>query len=78
MGQLSDVQSFIDLSGRVKTTRALSLLLEQVTKDMGFDYFALVHHVDIRVKKADTASGIISAATRLRSAGSASKRYLSK
>lgn len=54
MGQLADVQTFIDLSAGVKTTKMLSLLLEQVTKDMGFDYFALVHHVDIRSKGIDT------------------------
>lgn len=55
MGQLSEVQAFIDLSSKVKTTKALSLLLEQITKEMGFDYYALVHHVDIRSKATDTA-----------------------
>lgn len=55
MGQLSEVQNFIDQSGRVKTTQGLSLLMEQITRDMGFDYFALIHHVDIRAKGIDTA-----------------------
>jgi len=54
MGQLNDVQAFIDLSGKVKTAKALELLLEQITKDMGFDYYALVHHVDIRTKAAES------------------------
>jgi LuxR family quorum-sensing system transcriptional regulator CciR len=53
--QLSDVQAFIELSGKVKTEKALSLLLEQITRDMGFNYYALVHHVDIRMKGTDTS-----------------------
>ena len=55
MGQLSEVQEFIDLSGRIKTKNALETLMQQITREMGFDYFALVHHVDIRAKEADTA-----------------------
>lgn len=55
MGQLREVQEFIDLSERVKTSQALYLLLEQITNDMGFNYFALIHHVDIRAKDADSA-----------------------
>lgn len=55
VAQLSDIQAFIELSGKVKTERALSLLLEQITREMGFDYYALVHHVDIRTRASGSA-----------------------
>ena len=55
VGQLRDVQSFIDLSGKVRTPQALSHLLDQITREMDFDYYALVHHVDIRAKDTNTA-----------------------
>lgn len=55
MTQLNDIQAFIDSSGRVKSGQDLSLLLEQITRDMGFDYYALVHHVDVRAGPAPTA-----------------------
>ena len=48
MSQLHDVQSFIDLSRTVKTPGDLHNLMQNVTLEMGFDYFALVHHVDLR------------------------------
>lgn len=48
MTQLAIVQEFIEASGKVKTAGALALLMEQITRDMGFSYYALVHHVDIR------------------------------
>jgi LuxR family quorum-sensing system transcriptional regulator CciR len=55
VGELNDIQAFIDASGKVKTSRALSLLLEQITRDMGFDYYALVHHVDLRAQGTQRA-----------------------
>lgn len=55
MTQLRDVQAFIELSGKIKTEQALSLLLEQITREMGFAYYALVHHVDIRMKGTNTS-----------------------
>ena len=55
MAQLSEVQAFIDLSANVRTQKALSQLLEDITREMGFDHYALVHHVDIRAHDTDTA-----------------------
>jgi LuxR family transcriptional regulator, quorum-sensing system regulator CciR len=55
MGQLSQVQDFIEQSTRTRTKQSLSLLMEQITKEMGFDYYAIIHHVDIRAKEKDTA-----------------------
>lgn len=47
MSQLADVQRFIDESRRVKTPAALDNLLADVTREMGFEYYALIHHVDL-------------------------------
>lgn len=48
MSQLSDVQSFIDDSRRVASPAELHELMQSITRDMGFEHFALVHHVDLR------------------------------
>jgi LuxR family quorum-sensing system transcriptional regulator CciR len=45
--QLADVQRFIDESRRVKTAAELEGLLAGVTREMGFEYYALIHHVDL-------------------------------
>jgi LuxR family quorum-sensing system transcriptional regulator CciR len=47
MGKLAEVQAFIDLSRKAKTGDDLTLLMEQITLDMGFDYFAVKYHIDI-------------------------------
>ena len=46
--QMNDVQSFIDASHRVETFEDLRRLMADITCEMGFDRFALVHHVDLR------------------------------
>lgn len=48
MSQLSDVQSFIDESRRAANPGELHNLMEAIAREMGFDNFALVHHVDLR------------------------------
>jgi len=45
--QLADVQRFIDESRRVKTPAELDNLLASITTEMGFEYYALIHHVDL-------------------------------
>jgi LuxR family quorum-sensing system transcriptional regulator CciR len=55
MAELGDVQRFIDLSGQAASFVELENLLADVTKEMGFDYFALIHHVDHRAKARGTA-----------------------
>jgi LuxR family quorum-sensing system transcriptional regulator CciR len=45
--QLADLQRFIDESRQVKTPAALENLLADVTREMGFEYYALIHHVDL-------------------------------
>jgi LuxR family quorum-sensing system transcriptional regulator CciR len=48
MAQLNIVQQFIDCTRKAQTDDDLFLLLEAVTGEIGFRYFALVHHVDLR------------------------------
>ena len=48
MSQLSDVQSFIDQSRQVARPEELHDLMRAVSGEMGFDFFALVHHVDLK------------------------------
>lgn len=44
------VQQFIDAANQAATLRQLELLLEQISTEMGFDYYALIHHVDHRAR----------------------------
>ena len=48
MSRLSDVQDFIDKSRFAKVPADLHALMQSVAHEMGFDHFALVHHVDLR------------------------------
>lgn len=48
MDLLKEVQGFADRSGRAATVNDLELLLDQVSRDLGFDHYALIHHVDHR------------------------------
>ncbi|MBD3818160.1 autoinducer binding domain-containing protein [Brevundimonas diminuta] len=41
------VQTFIDRARMLKTPEELRALMDEVTRALGFDYFALVHHVDL-------------------------------
>ena len=47
MTQLRDVEAFIDGSQRVTDPRSLDNLVADVAKEMGFDFYALIHHVDL-------------------------------
>lgn len=48
MTDLQLVQGFIDAASRCRAATHLEELLGDTTKRLGFDYFALVHHVDLR------------------------------
>lgn len=48
MLDLKVVQDFIDTSSRSRDEHHLKELLSQVTRLLGFDFFAMVHHVDLR------------------------------
>lgn len=42
------VQSFVETSNRAGSFPELRSLIESAAKDMGFDYYALIQHVDVR------------------------------
>lgn len=48
MPQLTDVNRFIELSRKARSLDGLNIVMESITHEMGFDYYALVQHVDIR------------------------------
>jgi LuxR family quorum-sensing system transcriptional regulator CciR len=47
MPQLSDVTRFVELSNSAKTLNDLGRLMADITREMGFDVYALVQHVDV-------------------------------
>lgn len=53
MTLLTDVQTFVAEANRVTEMKELQTLLEAAVRDLGFDYFALVHHVNIYQTKGD-------------------------
>src|SRR5947209_2373454 len=48
MSKLRDVETFIERSRQVAAPSDLHELMQAITCEMQFDYFALVHHVDLR------------------------------
>lgn len=48
MPQLSEVSRFNELTNRAKCLADLNRLLDDISREMGFDFYALVQHVDIR------------------------------
>jgi LuxR family transcriptional regulator, quorum-sensing system regulator CciR len=47
MSRFEVAQSFIDLSRGLTSAADLDALLQSITREMGFDHFALIHHVDL-------------------------------
>jgi LuxR family quorum-sensing system transcriptional regulator CciR len=47
VGRMAEVQAFVDACRAIRTPRDLDLLMGDVTSSMGFDHFALLHHVPI-------------------------------
>ena len=45
MSSFDDVQEFVSQANRVSDMNELRSLLEDTVKSLGFDYFALLHHV---------------------------------
>ena len=45
---LGQVQDFCAVAGAIKDAAALSDLMAEITKAMGFRHYALVHHVDLK------------------------------
>ncbi|WP_375208131.1 LuxR family transcriptional regulator [Hyphococcus sp.] len=47
MSRLDAVQAFVDRARSADRPAALRSLLDDISREMGFDYFALIHHVDL-------------------------------
>jgi LuxR family quorum-sensing system transcriptional regulator CciR len=47
LSSLDVVQSFIDVSRGLRNPADLDALLQAITREMGFDHYALIHHVDL-------------------------------
>lgn len=55
MVELQWVQAFIDAAGRCRHHDDLRSLMDDITRRLRFDHFALVHHVDLRGSGTDEA-----------------------
>lgn len=53
MNDFSDVQLFVEKANCAADPQDLETLLADVTRDMGFDFYALIHHVDLSAYSAD-------------------------
>lgn len=53
MSQLSDINRFIELSRAAKSPAELDRLILDITREMGFDHYALIHHVDLKAYEKD-------------------------
>lgn len=47
MAEFEAVAAFVDAAQRARRMSALERLTEDTTRDLGFDYFAILHHVDL-------------------------------
>lgn len=56
----SFLQSFIDTVPRIGSSEDLAIVMEQATRDLGFDYYALVHHVELKARTSDELVAISS------------------
>lgn len=53
MTELSDVQAFIEIAKTLSEPRDLDRLIGDITREMGFDYYAMIHHVDLTAYSSD-------------------------
>ena len=53
MSMVADVQQFVREANRITEVKELRGLLEGIVQTLGFDYFALVHHVNIYQTNGD-------------------------
>lgn len=53
MSRFGDVQTFVREANRVSNLGSLRSLLEDTVESLGFDYFALLHHVDLSRRSND-------------------------
>lgn len=53
MSQYDDVHCFVDSSQKITSPEELYGLMQDVSREMGFDHFALIHHVDLPSARLD-------------------------
>src|SRR5512143_210516 len=53
MSRFADVQKFVHEANRISDMQSLRGLLEDTVKSLGFDYVALLHHVDPSRRSSD-------------------------
>jgi LuxR family quorum-sensing system transcriptional regulator CciR len=53
MSQITDIHTFIELSRSVSNPRDLDRLVLDITREMGFDHYALIHHADLTAYSSD-------------------------
>jgi LuxR family quorum-sensing system transcriptional regulator CciR len=53
MPQMADVARFVELANAAPTLNDLGRIMADITREMGFDVYALVQHVDIRRSNTD-------------------------
>ena len=53
MSRFGGVQEFVREANRVSDIQSLRSLLEDTVRSLGFDYFALLHHVDLSRRTSD-------------------------
>jgi LuxR family transcriptional regulator, quorum-sensing system regulator CciR len=53
MSLVADVQTFVRAANRIADEKELRSLLDDMVRTLGFDYFALVHHVNIYQTNGD-------------------------
>lgn len=61
MSQLHDVETFIAASKRTRSLAELRGLLDDITRELDFDYFALMHHVEL--SNLDASHGYVTSET---------------
>lgn len=52
MTQLADVERFIEAAQRASDPHTLDKLIADISGEMGFDFYALIHHVDLSPMQA--------------------------
>ena len=51
MSEIDVFRQFLERTWALQTTDELARLLDDITAEIGFHYFALINHVDLRLPK---------------------------
>jgi LuxR family transcriptional regulator, quorum-sensing system regulator CciR len=59
MGQFQDVQAFVDKVNRVSALDDLEALIDGAARELGFDFYALTHHVEIAARPSQLVRQLV-------------------